>query len=99
MVHECVQKERITRLEDKTLKDCEFKGSVEADMATVKGSLKDLHSKVNTLLFTVLASVFIAVITLFASRVYGNAQAQEINNANMAVRNVIRNENRLRGTL
>ena len=69
-MHECFQRERISKLEDKTNKMCEFKGGVESDIKTIFNLIEDiknnhlrhLNRKINALLFTVLGSVFATIL-------------------------------------
>lgn len=66
----CVQRDRIGSLEEKANKLCKFQGSTESDIKTIFNILDDirvnhlrhLNQKINALLFTVLGSVFIAIL-------------------------------------
>ena len=65
MEHDCIQNNKITSL-------CKFQGSTESDIKTIFKTLSDIknndlrhvNTKLNALLFTVLGSVFVAIIVI-----------------------------------
>ena len=70
--HECFQNSIIKRLEDQVSELLEFRGEMKANVKFIREAieeiknnhLKHINNKINTLLFTVLAGVFLALLTL-----------------------------------
>lgn len=70
--HDCRQEDKIQKL-------CEFKGATEAQVKTLftmvqdirDNHLKHINTKINALLFTVLAGVFIAILSWGLKFIYG----------------------------
>lgn len=78
-MHDCIQTDRINKLEENTNEVLEFKGSTLSSLKSIFKSLDEIKNnhlhhvniKLNALLFTVLGSVFVAVVVAVVSHFFG----------------------------